>query len=140
MQDAPRDEVLLARLNRNAIPADDECVTALHDGHVLVEVVSMGLGRRRLATAPERHLAPFRPIVYVALHTWRGLTGSRDSVCGAFHELWELGHIADYFLTKSRYFNSTLTALGATSKRSMRWPRAKGLPTMASGYMGMRKF
>ena len=46
MEDAPGDKILLARLNRNAIPVDDECVTALHDGHILVEVVSMRLGCR----------------------------------------------------------------------------------------------
>src|ERR1035437_2109740 len=32
MEDAPRDEVLLARLHRNPLPVDDEGVTALHDG------------------------------------------------------------------------------------------------------------
>ena len=46
MEDAPGDKTLLARLNRNAIPVNDECVTALHDGHILVEVVSMRLGCR----------------------------------------------------------------------------------------------
>src|ERR1035437_802281 len=46
MEDAPRDEVLLARLHRNPLPVDDEGVTALHDGHILIEGVSMRLGCR----------------------------------------------------------------------------------------------
>src|ERR1035441_6454033 len=40
----------------------------------------------------------------------------------------------------NRYFNRTATVEGETSMRSMRWPSSKGLPMIASGYMGSRKF
>ena len=57
MEDAARDDVFLASLDRNSLSTDQERVAALDYEHVLVEVVRVRSGDGGLAGGPKRHLA-----------------------------------------------------------------------------------
>jgi hypothetical protein len=87
-----RNEILFAGLHWSASTIDNKRVTALHDHHVLVELVRMWLRNRSLAASPERHLTPVCPVKHVTFHSRRCLAARRDPVHRPLHEFRKVVH------------------------------------------------
>src|ERR1019366_9649208 len=92
MRHAARDNVFLPTLYWNALSADDQGITPLHNQHVFVVVVGVCRGCRGFTAGPKRYLTSIRSIEYVTFDSWGRLIGFRDFVRGMPHEFAEIVH------------------------------------------------
>jgi hypothetical protein len=68
-----RNQILLASFDRNAPSINQQCVTALHNQHVLIKFMDMLCGSCSLSASPKRHLAFVGSVKHVSFDTGRCL-------------------------------------------------------------------
>ena len=84
-----RNQILLASFDRNAPAVNQQCVAALHNQHVLIEIMDMLGGSCGLSACPERHLALIRSVEHISFNAGSRPILPGDPVRGVPHELWE---------------------------------------------------